>query len=239
MDAGNNAASSPSRVWSAQGGKEAKMKARPCCLLLAIGVLLLGGLIGLTLFGLQYLRQRQELARWEYAPPVAQITEPQSGLSAPVGSYLSAVSTITFAPQSPAQTVEWYLNGILVESHPLQPARGASRAYDTYDLLIPTEGTQMLVARAINARGATGMSEPLTFQGAAEGEAFYAVSVNEGETLESLAAEYGSDAATLQTLNPGVGNAPPPGATVKVPIPPEDEPPSPCRLHRRPAAVSR
>ncbi len=53
------------------------------------------------------------------------------------------------------------------------------------------------------------------------------MTANEGETLESLAAEYGSDAATLQTLNPGLGNAPPPGTTVKVPIPPEDEPPSP------------
>ncbi|MCX6071738.1 MAG: LysM domain-containing protein [Chloroflexi bacterium] len=203
------------------------MKARPCCLFLTIGLLLLGGLIGLTLLGVQFLRQRQERARWEYLPPVARITEPQSGFSAPVGSYLSAVSTITFSPQSPVQTIEWYLNGIRVESHPLQPGAGVSRAYDSYDLLIPTEGTHVLMARAINARGAIGLSQPLTFQGVAKGEAFYAVTVNEGETLESLAAGYGSDAATLQTLNPGLGNAPPPGTTVKVPIPPENEPPSP------------
>lgn len=203
------------------------MKARPFCLFVAIGLLLLGGLIGLTLLGVQFLRQRQERARWEYLPPVAQITEPQDGASAPVGSFLSAVAAITFSPQSPARTVEWYLDGILVESHPVQPAAGVSRTYDSYDLLIPIEGTHMLVARAINARGAIGLSEPLTFQGVARGAAFYAVTVNAGETLESLAAGYGTDPATLQALNPGVGNAPPPGATVKVPIPPEDEPPSP------------
>ena len=227
MGAGSTAASSPSMVWSAQGRKEAKMKARSCCLFLAIGLALLGGLIGLTLLGVPFLRQRQVLARWEYLPPVARITEPRSGFSAPIGSYLSAVSTITFSPQSPVQTVEWYLDGELVETHPLQSVTGASRAYDSYDLLIATEGTHMLVARAINTRGAIGMSEPLTFQGVAKGEAFYAVTVNEGETLESLAAGYGTDAATLQTLNPGVGNAPSPGMTIKVPIPPDDEPPSP------------
>jgi LysM repeat protein len=213
-------------LGSAQGRKEAKLKARPCCLSLTIGLLLLGGLIGLTLLGVQFLRQRQERARWENLPPVVQITEPQSGLSAPVGSYLTAGSTIAFSPQSPVQTVEWYLDGVLVESHPLQPVTGASRAYDFFDLLIPTEDTHMLVARAVNVRGATGMSQPLTFQGVARGEASYAVTVNEGETLESLAAGYGSDAATLAALNPGLDQAPAPGTIVKVPIPPEDEPPA-------------
>jgi hypothetical protein len=53
------------------------------------------------------------------------------------------------------------------------------------------------------------------------------VTVNEGETLEGVAAGYGSDAATLQTLNPGLGDPPPAGTILKVPIPPEDESPSP------------
>jgi len=211
------------------------MKAKPGCVILSAVLLLLCGLIGLALLGVQFLRQRQERARWEYLPPVVQITEPRSGVSAPVGSYLFAVSTITFSPQSPVQTVEWYLNGALAESHSIQSGAGVSQAYDSYNLLIPTEGTHMLVARAINTGGVIGQSQPLNFQGVAKGEAFYAVTVNEGETLESVAAGYGSDAATLQTLNPGLINPPPPGTTIKVPVPPENEPPSPPQT---PPAVS-
>jgi len=200
---------------------------------LIIAVLMVLVLCLFVLLGVWFLRQRQERARLVNLPPVVQITEPQSGVSAPVGSYLSTVSTITFSPQNPVQTVEWYLNGALLESHPLHPGAGAS--YDSYNLLIPTEGTHMLVVRAVNARGEIGQSLPLTFQGVAKGEAFYAVSVNESETLESLAADYGSNPATLQTLNPSLINPPPPGTTIKVPIPPENEPPS---LPQAPPAVS-
>jgi len=209
------------------------MKSKRGYLLFVVMLVVLGVLTTLTLLGVQFLRQRQERARWEYPPPVVQIIEPQNGISAPVGSYLSAVSTITFSPQNPVQTVEWWLDGALAESHSLQA--GAGGKYDSYDLLIPTEGTHMLVARAINTRGVIGQSQPLTFQGMAKGEAFYAVTVNEGETLESLAAGYGSEVATLQTLNPGLGNPPPAGTTIKVPIPPENEPPSPPQT---PPAVS-
>jgi hypothetical protein len=92
------------------------MKARTSCFFLAIGLVLLSVLIGLTLLGVQFLRQRQALARWENLPPVTRITEPHNGSSAPVGSYLTAVSTITFSPQRPVQTVEWYLNGTLVRA---------------------------------------------------------------------------------------------------------------------------
>jgi LysM repeat protein len=211
------------------------MKAKHGYLILAAVLLLLCVLIGFALLGVQFLRQRQERARLEYLPPVVQITEPQSGVSAPAGSYLSAVSIITFSPQSPVQTVEWYLNGALAESHSIQPGAGDSQAYDSYNLLIPTEGTHLLVARAINTHGEIGQSQPLNFQGVAKGEAFHAVTVNEGETLESLAAGYGSEAATLQTLNPGLINPPPPGTTIKVPVPPENELPSPTQA---PPAVS-
>ncbi len=201
------------------------MKSKQGCVIFAAILLLLCGLIGLALLGVQFLSQRQEQARRYYLPPVVQITEPQSGARAPVGSYLSADATITFSPQNPVQTVEWWLNGVLVESHPLQP--GAGVKYDSFSLLIPTEGMHMLVARVINTLGVIGQSQPLTFQGVAKGEAFYAVTMNKGETLESVAAEYGSDAGTLQTLNPGLGNSVTLGATIKVPIPAENEPPSP------------
>ncbi len=170
MDAGNTAAGSPSLVWSAQGRKEAKMKARTSCFFLAIGLVLLSVLIGLTLLGVPFLRQRQALARWENLPPVTRITEPQSGSSAPVGSYLTAVSTITFSPQRPVQLVEWYLNGTLVESHPQKLGVGVSRTYDSIDLLVLTEGTHVLVARAIDAQGTIGQSLPRAFEGVARGE---------------------------------------------------------------------
>jgi hypothetical protein len=203
------------------------MNARSRWLLLAVGLLLLAGGVGLAVLGVRFLLQRQELAHWEYQPPVVRIAEPLIGSEAPVGSYLPAVALITFPPQSPAQTVEWYLDGILVESHSLQPAAGAARAYDPYDLLVAAEGTHVLVVRAVDGRGMAGLSQPLVFQGVAGGEAFYAVTVNEGETLEDIASGYGSDAAALAAVNPGLELAPAPGTIVKVPIPPEDEPPAP------------
>lgn len=189
-------------------------------------MLLLAGLLGLTMLGVRLLRQRQEAAQWDYRPPVIRITEPLSGSEAPVGSSLTAVAFVTFSPSSPAQSVEWYLDGTLVESRPLQLGEGVARTYDSYDMLMAAEGRHVLVARAINARGVAGISQPLVLQGVPRGESFYAVSVGEGETLEAIAAGYGSDAATLAALNPGLGQAPAPGTIVKVPIPAEDEPPA-------------
>lgn len=203
------------------------MKSTRNCLFLVIGLLLLAGLIGLVWLGLSFLQQRQEQAQLEYLPPIVQIINPQDGAIAPVGSYLSAASTITFSPQNPVQTVEWWLDGSLLESHPIQAGIGVAQTYDYLNLLIPAEGTHMLLARAINTQGVIGPSEPLTFQGVAKGEAFYDLTVNEGETIESLAANYGTDVISLQNLNPGLGTAPAPGTTIKVPVPPENEPNSP------------
>lgn len=201
------------------------MKARSRYLFLAIVLPLLVGLVGLMLLGLRFLIQRQEAARYGFLPPVVRITEPQSGSSASVGSYLSTFASITFSPHSPAKTVEWYLDGVLLEIHHLEPGAGVSRAYDSYDLLLLDEGTHMLVARATDELGVTALSPPLAFQSVAGNGSFYAVTAGEGETLHTLAVEYGSDAAALAALNPGVDQAPAPGTIVKVPIPPEDEPP--------------
>lgn len=201
------------------------MKSKHRRLLIVTMLVLFGVLTALFLLGEWFLRQRQEQARLDYLPPVVRITEPENGVSAAVGSYLPVASAITFSPQSPVRTVEWYLDGVLEQSGPPQSEAGAS--YEPYDLLVPAEGTHMLVARAIDELGVIGQSQPLTFQGVAKGEAFYAVTVNEGDTLDGLAAAHGSDAATLRTQNPGLSDPPVAGTTVKVPIPPGQEPPVP------------
>ncbi|NMB53363.1 MAG: LysM peptidoglycan-binding domain-containing protein [Leptolinea sp.] len=200
------------------------MKFKSACLGLAVLLAVILGILILLLVGMQYLRQRQQQIQIDYLPPSIQITSPQDGVSAPVGNYLSIVSAFTFEAQNPVKTVEWWLDGTRLESHPVQAEAGALRAYDTFNLLIPSEGTHMLLARAINARGVIGTSDPLTFQGSAGDEEFLAVKVKEGDTLESLAADHDTDAATLQDLNPGMGNAPAPGTTVKAPMKPEGEP---------------
>ncbi len=206
--------------------KNRNLKSKKGCLIIAAVLLLLCGLVVISLLGVQMLQQRQERARMKYQPPVVQITNPINGTGIPVGSFLSADSVIAFMPENPVQTVEWYLDGVLAESHLLKPRDGISRMYDSYSVLVPTEGPHMLVARAINSHGLVGKSLPLTFQGVPKGEAFYEVAVTGNDTLESLAASYESEAATLQSLNPEVANSLPAGSTIKVPVPPDGEKPS-------------
>ncbi len=202
------------------------MNKKQCCMVSAIGLLLAVLLIGLGYAGYRVLSQRQALSKFDYLPPEIQIISPQEGISVPAGSYLSAISTMTFPEGNPVQTVEWWFDGILQESHPITTGADVTRANDPFELMIPSEGTHLLVARAINPLGVIGTSHPLTIQSTAKGQAYFGIALPEGKTVKELAADRGIDEATLLDLNPGLSKSPSAGTLVKVPVTKENEPPS-------------
>lgn len=214
------------------------MKAKQCCVVSAIGLLFLAVLISLGYIVFRVLSQRQDQTKLEYLPPEIQITSPQDGVSVPAGSYLSAMSIITFPQENPVKTVEWWLDGNLLESHALQPAADATKAEDPYSLLIPSEGTHLLVARAINTQGVIGTSLPLTIQSSAKGDAYFDIPLQEGETLGSLAADRETDEATLQELNLDLNESPAAGTLIKVPAAKENEKPSPLPGLPQPVGIT-
>ncbi len=209
------------------------MKNQSGCAKWGLALGLFFGLLALVLAAavifLVYLPNRQEAARARYAPPLVSITAPEDGLQAAAGSYLPLAGTIFFSPQAPVENIEWWLDGTRLESQFIQAGAGETVFYAHYDLLVPTEGRHLLFLRAVNSLGVAGNSQPITFESTPKGEAYYNMTLTEGETLENLAANYGTDAATLQALNPGLGSAPAAGTSLKVPVPPEDEPAAPAQ----------
>jgi hypothetical protein len=189
---------------------------------------ILSTLVVLALFvlcGFAFLYTRQvDQARAQYEAPTVFITEPVSGQSAPAGSYQLVLATA--AGQTPIMSLELWVNGELVEERVSEAPEGVS-PFNGYFELFLLEGPSLLFARAVNVQGIVGQSLPVSVMGeppAGPGETFVDVIVEEGETLEDIAATYGTDPETLRGLNPDLGQEEPaPGAMVMVPVHPEEE----------------
>jgi hypothetical protein len=195
----------------------------------AILTLLLGvlGLVALCAFiFIDYSSRQQRQVRAQFAPPTVLVTDPASGESASAGSYLGVSATAMGA--SPIVSVELWLDGELKETQSSDQLEGVSSFYANFGLLIPSEGPHMLFVRAVNANGVIGQSLPVSLISEPKpAEVFLAVTAQEGETLEGIATAYAASPEILQELNPDLGNQPPAGTLVKVPLPPKEEPPAP------------
>lgn len=191
-------------------------------LFIAAPVVVLLFLLGVLAIVL-YLRW-QEQARAEFEPPTVLVTEPASGASAFAGSYLP-VSATAFG-RNPITRAELWVDGELKETQNSNQPGGVSTFYANFDLLMP-EGPHMLFVRAVNTTGVVGQSYPVSIVGGPKpspGEVFYAVHVGAGETLADIARSYDTDPATLQKVNPALGDQEPAAGTViQVPIPPDKE----------------
>lgn len=181
-------------------------------------------LISIAFLGWLLLNQQQDVARKEFLPPVVQVVEPRDGIHVQVGSHLPVSVNIFFTPEAPLQRVEVWLDGVLVENHDTASDGELSSFLDTL-LLIPTEGRHVLAVRAINSMGVIGQSEPLAILGVSrQKNDLIRVLVDEGDDLADLAATFGTDEATIKSLNPELGDQPPmSGAKVIVPIQAEEE----------------
>jgi hypothetical protein len=200
-----------------------------CARPLIVGVLLASCLITVSLASYWILRQRQDNVRAEFAPPVVNVSQPGFGASFPAGSYFTVSASVYYQPGAPAKQVELWMDGELKERQELTPAEDAAVSNLDFDLLLPSEGPHVLSVRAVNSLGVIGQSEPIGVYGTGKPQpAFYSIRVSADETLASIATTYGTDLATLQQLNPGLGGqAPAPATVLKVPVPSEQESPSP------------
>jgi hypothetical protein len=189
-------------------------------------LLAIAALAGVIAFALR--RQGgQETARAESPAPVLLVSEPVSGTSAYAGSYLPVSATaMGFRPITRA---ELWLDGHLIDTQKSDQPEGVSSLLTHFELLVP-EGPHMLFLRAVDVDSAVGQSLPISIVGVSKpdpGDVFYAVAAGPGETLADIAESYGSDPATLQKVNPGLGSQEPAAGTlIKVPVPPENEPPA-------------
>jgi hypothetical protein len=195
--------------------------ARVLVFLLAAAVL-----AGVAAFALR-CQGGQESVRAQSPAPVILVTEPLSGTSAYAGSYLPVSATaMGFRPIT---RVELWLDGHLVDTQDPDQPEGVSSFLAHFELLV-SEGPHMLFVRAVDADSIVGQSLPVSIVGAPKpgpGDVFYAVTVGPDETLTDIAESYGTDLATLLKLNAGPGGQEPaPGSLIKVPVPPENEPPA-------------
>jgi hypothetical protein len=179
-------------------------------------------LLMLCLVGFLYTR-RLEQARTQYASPTVYITEPQSGATALAGSRTLVLATAMGT--TPITRVELWSGGQLVEAQDSETAEGASPLGAAFELVV-AEGTNTLLARAVNAAGMTGQSLPVSVVGEplTAGDTVAKITVEEGQTLEDIASVYGVEPQTLYDLNPDLhGQQPSPGVTVTVPEPETEE----------------
>jgi len=200
------------------------MKTRSGCVKLgAILTLLLGGLglVAVCAFLIVGFSSRQQTQiRARYARPTVLVTDPASGASASAESYLGVSATAM--GMSPIISVELWLDGELKETQSSDQPEGLSPFNASFGLLVPSEGPHMLFVRAVDANGVIGQSLPISVVGEPKpSQAFVAITIQEGETLEGIATASATSPEILQALNPGLGSQPPAGALVKVPLPPE------------------
>jgi hypothetical protein len=196
--------------------------------LVAVLLLAVAALTGVAVFTFQRRGEGEKESVHAQSPaPVLLVTEPASGTSAYAGSYLPVSATaMGFRPVT---RVELWLDGRLVETQRSDPPEGVSSLVADFELPV-SEGPHMLFARAVDADAAVGQSVPVNIVGVPKpgpGDVFYAVTAAPGETLADIVQSYGSDPAKLQDLNASLGGREPAtGELIKVPIPPEDEPPA-------------
>jgi hypothetical protein len=204
--------------------KRASRYARP----FLAGLLLIGVLSVLCLVLFWILTLRQDRASIIYESPLVTIHEPGSS-SIPTGSSVTISATVYFRADAPVERVDLWLDGRLTESQEQSPAEGDVVLFQQFDLPISSEGPHMLFVRAINKLGVTGQSELIDVFGTAKPkEAFYAILFKTGDSLTGIAETYGTDTATLEQVNPSLDGQPPaPGTLIKVPLPAEQEPPTP------------
>jgi hypothetical protein len=191
-------------------------------------LLAVAAVAGVAVFALQHRGEGEKESVHAQSPaPVVLFTEPLSGASAYAGSYLPVSATaMGFRPIT---RVELWLDGKLTDTQESDQPGGVSSFPAHFELLMP-EGPHMLFVRAVDADSVIGQSLPISIVGAPKpgpGNVFYAVAAGPGETLANIAESYGTNPARLQELNPDLGSQEPTaGAVVKVPVPPENEPPA-------------
>jgi LysM repeat protein len=206
------------------------MKKSTCLQVLAVlfaAALLLGGTAGGLAWIYTNTQARLGQLRERFAPPVVLVDEPETGDSLPTGALVVAASIHDFNPMNRA---ELWLDGARIDQKTPGNEQANGAWYIRFVANIPTQsspGAHNLVVRAIDRSGVVGESLPIyvTVQPASK-EEVWAVPVQAGDTLESIAGRLGVRVEEIRQANPGVPDVPPAGTTLDVPHP--IQPPGPA-----------
>ena len=191
-------------------------------ILIALGILLF--LAAACFLGYIIIDRVGENKRAAAAPPTVQLISPTAGDTYPVGQMInvlaSAIGTVDI------QVLELRLDGQSTEK--AFNDGGIDGAFDGHFEITLTEGPHTLSVRATDQNGLIGQSMPITIIGSADkpedGLLMYVS--QEGDTLASIADEFGIDLDKLKELNPDLGDGViPPGTRVTLPPDRDEEPP--------------
>jgi LysM repeat protein len=183
--------------------------------LIILGV---GLLIGLILIGV-FLGMLSRRGKALNSRPLVLIIDPDYGDEIQVGD--GVIVHATAREDVGLARIELWINDELIDSRDADVKEGPAPTNLTLvSTWLPTfEGEQQIIVRAISVDGVAGQSMVQLSVGAADELTHL---VTEGETLESIAEDYGSSAEELSDLNPGLGGADPaPGDEIIIP---EDDP---------------
>jgi hypothetical protein len=203
-------------------------KRRGCRVPVAVtlGVLAALACVVLSVFAVLYIRQQQ--TRAQFQPPSVTITYPASGTSTLEGSCLS-VSATAFGG-TPITRAELWVDGKLMDTQESRVPEGMSPFHVSFEVTV-SQGLHTLFVRAVNALGIMGDSWPVNVAGAERpgpDDPARVVTVEQGETLDDIAAAYDADPETVRQLNPGLGDQEPAeGSEVELPPPQSKSAPSP------------
>ena len=180
--------------------------------LIILGILLLIGLIIMGFFLGQVYRRGKALN----SRPLVLILDPVFGEQFMVGDGI--IVHATAREDEGLSRIELWANDILIASRDAEEI--APTNLTLVSTWIPTfDGEQQIVVRAISVDGVAGQSTVQVFVVQSEELTHL---VEDGETLDSIAEEFGSSAEELSDLNPGLGGGEPePGDAIVVP---DDEP---------------
>jgi hypothetical protein len=192
---------------------------------IVIWIIVGGLLLALIAGGLAFWLGKRVLdeKRVQSQPPTVMIESPVDGEMAPEGSFIQVSGFASGS--SPIAQMELWFDGELQQKQAAEAAQLTT--FPASFTVRMTEGTHMVVLRAVDERGLVGNSLPVAVIGTEPvgGAETELVEASEGQTLLDIANELGGDADVLAKLNPGLEMDPlPAGMGVAVPKPPTHAP---------------
>ncbi|MCB2178728.1 LysM peptidoglycan-binding domain-containing protein [bacterium] len=179
-----------------------------------IGIVLIVGIIGI-----RFYRGLPEVDRGVVASsPFAVTLRAEGGASrAPWQAPVSLRAEVYAAV--PVVQLEFWVNGERVEMY--SPPAGGNSGTVLWDMtwLSAAPGSYLLTVRVVAADGAVAISNVVSFYRVVSPDPYLDYTAEEGDTLETIAAEYGVDAEQLIEKNPDMGGgAVSPGDQIAIPI---------------------
>ena len=175
-----------------------------------------------TMIIFPYLRMLQRSRIDANLPPLVIVHAPANGESIQAGDAMLAY--VTAAGNNPIMRLEFWLDGVLVDTRTPDTSLGAVTTFDASTELQMEAGLHIFSARAVDDKGLIGQSLPVPLQSRS---GVKEITADEGQTLQDIADATGTDGNLLKEINPNLGDGVlPEGTGVVAPAPGNGNPPN-------------